>query len=121
MLLGPYDGTRLANLAAEVSLMNKNKNARGQQNQGQQGQGSKDRNWNDTSGSNTNREPAEDGRGQNTGNRGDSSGPEPETANEGERNSSGISNRGMNRSEEQADLPSRGSSDDEDWGNQSER
>ena len=73
--------------------MDKNKNARGQQNQGQQnqgqqGQGSKDRNWKDTSQSNTNRE-------------------------------SGIPNRGMDRGEEQ-DLPSRDSSD-EDWGDQSER
>ena len=107
--------------------MDKNKNARGQQNQGQQnqgqeGQGSKDRNWNDTSQSNTNREPAEGGRGQNTGNRGNPGGPERGTGNQGERNSSGISNRGMDRSEEQADLPSRGSSDeDEDWSDRSER
>jgi len=102
--------------------MDKNKNARGQQNQGQQGQGSKDRNWNDTSQSNTNREPAEGGRGQNTGNRGNPGGPERGTGSQGERNSSGISNRGMNRSEEQADLPSRGSSDeDEEWSDRSER
>jgi len=105
--------------------MDKNKNARGQrnqgqQNQGQQGQGSKDRNWNDTSQSNTNREPAEGGRGQDTGNRGNPSGPERGSGSQDEKNSSGISNRGMNKSEEQADLPSRGSSD-EDWGDQSER
>jgi hypothetical protein len=122
MLLGLCNGTGLANLAAEVSLMDKNKNARGQQNQGQQGQGSKDRNWNDTSQSNTNREPAEGGRGQNTGNRGNPGRPERGTGSQGERNSSGISNRGMDRSEEQADLPSRGSSDDdEDWSDRSER
>ena len=107
--------------------MDKNKNARGQQNQGQQnhgqqGQGSKDRNWKDTSQSNANREPAEDGRGQNTGNRGNPGGPERGTGNQGERNSSGISNRGMNRNEEQADLPIRGwSDDDEDWSDRSER
>lgn len=104
--------------------MDKNKSARGQQNQGQQnqgqqGQGSKDRNWNDTSQSNTNREPAEGARGQNTGNRGNP-GPERGTGNQGEKNSSGISNRGMDKSEEQADLPSRGSRG-EDWGDQSER
>ena len=103
--------------------MDKNKNAQGQQkqgqqNQGQQGQGSKDRNWNDTSPSNTNREPAESG-GQKSGNRGDM-GPERGTGTQGERNSSGISNRGMDKSKEQADLPSRGSSD-EDWSDQSER
>lgn len=104
--------------------MDKNKNAqgqqkKGQQNQGQQGQGSKDLNWNDTSQSNTNREPAESGRDQNSGNRGNTS-PERATGSQGERNSSGISNRGMDRSKEQADLPSRGSSD-EDWSDQSER
>ena len=105
--------------------MDKIKNARGQQKQGQQkqgqqGQGSKDRNWKDTSQSNPNREPTEGGRGQNTGSRGNPGGPERGTSNQGERNSSGISKRGMDRSGEQADLPSRGSSD-EDWGDQSER
>jgi hypothetical protein len=107
--------------------MDKNKNARGQQNQGQQNQGqldqgSKDRNWKDTSQANPTREPAEGGRGQNTGNRGNPGGPERGAGNQGERNSSGISNRGMDRSDEQADLPSRGSSDDdEDWSDRSER
>ncbi len=105
--------------------MDKDKNARGQQkqgqqNQGQQGHGSKDRNWNDTSQSNTNHEPAEGGRSQYTGNRSNPGGPERGTGSQGEGNSSGISNRGMDRDEEQADLPSRGSSD-EDWGEQSER
>jgi hypothetical protein len=93
--------------------MDKNKNAQGQQKQsqqkqGQQGQGSKDREWN------------ESGRDQNTGNRGNAGGPERGIGKQGEKNSSGISKRGMDRSEEQADLPSRGSSD-EDWGDQSER
>ena len=32
---------------------------------------------------------------------------------QGEKNSSGISNRGMSESDEQADLPSRGSSSDD--------
>ncbi len=104
--------------------MDKNKKAQGQkkqgqQNQGQQGQGSKDRNWNDTSQSNTNREPAESGRGQKSGNRGNT-GPERGTGTQSERNSSGISNRGMDKSKEQADLPSRSSSD-EDRSDQSER
>ena len=63
---------------------------------------------------------AEGGRGQNTGNRSNPSGPQRGTGSQGERNSSGISNRGMDRSEEQADLPSRGSSD-EDWDDKSER
>ena len=105
--------------------MDKNKKARGQQNQGQQNQGqqdqgSRDRNWNDMSQSNTNREPAEGGRSQNTGDRSNPSGPERGTGSQGERNSSGISKRGMDRSEEQADLPSGGSSD-EDWDDKSER
>ena len=47
-------------------------------------------------------------------------GQERGAGNQGERNSSGISNRGMDRSKEQADLPSRGSSE-EDWNDQSER
>jgi len=106
--------------------MDKHKNARGQQNQGQpnqaqKSQGSKDSNWNDTSQSNDNREPAEGEGGQNTGNRGNRGGPERGTGSHGERNASGISNRGMNRSEEQADLPSRGSNDEEDWEDRSER
>jgi hypothetical protein len=106
--------------------MDKNKNARGQQNQGQQsqgqqGQGSKDREWNDTSSqSNTNREPAEGRRGQNTGNRGNMGDQKRGTGSQGEQNSSGISNRGMNKSQEQMDLPSRGWSD-EDPSDQSER
>lgn len=33
------------------------------------------------------------------------------TGTQGEKNSSGLANRGMSESEEQADLPSRGSSD----------
>jgi len=39
---------------------------------------------------------------------------------QGEKNSSGISNRGMGESDEQADLPSRGSSSD-DSSDQAER
>ena len=39
---------------------------------------------------------------------------------QGEKNSSGISNRGMSESDEQADLPSRGSSS-HDSSDQSER
>jgi len=35
------------------------------------------------------------------------------TGSQGEKNRSGISNRGMSRDEEQLDLPSRGSSDDD--------
>jgi hypothetical protein len=110
--------------------MDQNKNAQGQQNQGQQkqgqqnpnqGQGSKDRNWNDTpSQPKSNREPAEGGRNQSAGNRGNMGGQERGTGSQGERNSSGISNRGMNRSEEQEDLPSRGSRD-QDSSDQSER
>jgi len=97
--------------------MDKNKNAQGQQKQGQQGQGGKDRNWNDTSQSTTDREPVEGGRGQHTGNRGAT---ERGAGSQGERNSSGISNRGMDRAEEQADLPSRGTGD-QDTNDQSER
>jgi len=47
-------------------------------------------------------------------------GQERGTGSHGEKNRSGISNRGMNPEEEQMDLPSRGSSDDESF-DQSER
>jgi hypothetical protein len=58
-------------------------------------------------------------------NRGNTGGQERGTGRQGEKNSSGISNRGMSDSEEQADLPSRGSSSspssDESSSDQSER
>ena len=47
-------------------------------------------------------------------------GQERGTGSQGEKNRSGISNRGMSPNEEQLDLPSRGSSDD-DTLDQSER
>ncbi len=92
--------------------MNQNKNTQGQQGQGQQNQGQQNQgqrqgsqgnqNWNDQSQSNTDRNPAEGPRDQTRG-----------TGRQGEKNSSGISNRGMSESDEQADLPSRGSSSDD--------
>ena len=86
--------------------MDKDKNTRTLQNQGQK----------------TKREPAEDvSRGQSTGNRAHTGGLERGSGSQDERTSSGISNRGMGRSEEQADLPSRGTSQEEDWDSQSER
>ena len=92
--------------------MDQNKNTQDQQGQnpkqGQQNQGQRQ-----GSQGNQNQKP-------NTGNRGNMGSQERGTGNEGERNSSDISNRGMDESEEQADLPSRGSSVDDDL-DQSER
>ncbi len=73
--------------------------------------------------------PSESGAEQEGGNRGgNSDNQERGTGSQGEKNSSGISNRGMSESEEQADLPSRGSSgrdfgdeDSRDQSRQSER
>jgi hypothetical protein len=71
---------------------------------------------------NTNRDPAEGAREQTRDE--DMGSQERGTGSQGEKNSSGISNRGMSESEEQADLPSRGSSSpssDDDSSGQSER
>jgi len=111
--------------------MDENKSTQGQQGQGQPDQGQQkqgqqqgssqgNQNWNDQP--KTNRDPAEGAREETRG-----------TGSQGEKNSSGISNRGMSESDEQADLPSRGSSsgsssgssdqssDSSDSSNQSER
>lgn len=90
--------------------MDQNKNTQGQQGQGQkQGQPNQGQ-----------RQGSQGNQNQNTGNRGNMGSQERGTGSQGERNSSGISNRGMNESEEQADLPSRGSIDEDEL-DQSER
>ena len=64
------------------------------------------------------------GPGDRKSSRNDSmEGQERGTGTQGERNSSGISNRGMSETEEQADLPDRGSRSDDsgDYSGQSER
>jgi hypothetical protein len=107
--------------------MDQNKNTQGQQgqqntgqqnnppNQGQQ-KGSRDKeNWNTQS--QPTRDQAEGSRDKPRSNMG--SQVERGTGGQGEKNRSGISNRGMSSDEEQLDVPSRGSSDDDDF--QSER
>jgi hypothetical protein len=85
----------------------------GQQGQGQQGQGqqqgSRDKEkWNTPS--QPTRDQAEGPRDKSRSNMGSQ---ERGTGGQGEKNRSGISNRGMSPEEEQLDLPSRGSSDDD--------
>ena len=79
-----------------------------QPNQGQQ-QGSRDKeNWNTQS--QPTRDQAAGSRDKSRSNMGSQ---ERGTGAQGEKSRSGISNRGMSREEEQLDLPSRGSSDDD--------
>ena len=88
--------------------MDQNKNTQGQQGQGQQ-QGSRtDENPNTQS--QPTRDPAEGSRDKSRSNMGSA---ERGTGSQSEKNRSGISNRGMSPDEEQLDLPSRGSSDDD--------
>ena len=110
--------------------MDQNKNAQGQQGQGQQRtgqqnpqknppnqgqqQGSRDDEQNTES--RPTRDQAEGSRDKSRSNMG---GQERGTGSQGEKNRSGISNRGMSQDEEQLDLPSRGSSEEDDF--QSER
>jgi len=92
--------------------MDQNKNA-----QGGQGQQQGSRNDEDM---NTESRPARDqAEGSRDKSRSNMGGQERGTGNQGEKNRSGISNRGMSQDEEQLDLPSRGSSEDDDF--QSER
>ena len=88
--------------------MDQNKNTQGQQGQDQQ-QGSRDDQNRNTESERT-RDQAEGSRDKSRSNMGRQ---ERGTGNQGEKNRSGISNRGMSRDEEQLDLPSRGSSDDD--------
>jgi hypothetical protein len=92
-------GIQIATVKRVVSLMDQNKNT--------QGEGPRDQT----------RASQNKSSGDNRGNMGN---PERSTGRQGEKNSSGISNRGMSESDEQADLPSRGSSSD-DSSDQSER
>ena len=120
--------------------MNQNKNTQGQPGQGNQGQPNQGQRQGSQGDQNFNRDQAEGSREQTrggqstgnqkpkpnpkpnpkTGNRGNMGGQERGTGSQGERNSSGISNRGMSESDEQADLPDRGSSDEDDF-DQSDR
>jgi hypothetical protein len=109
-------GISFATLVLEVSVMDQNKNTQGQQKgQGQQ-QGSRD-DQNRNTESHPTRDQAEGSRDKSRGNMGSQ---ERGTGNQGEKNRSGISNRGMSQDEEQLDLPPRGSSDDDSM-DQSER
>jgi len=105
--------------------MDQNKNTQGQRGQGQkQNQGQPNQGQRQGSQGNQDRDPAEGSREQTRGgqsssdddessdNRGNVAGQERGTGRQGEKNSSGISNRGMSEREEQADLPSRGWSDE---------
>ena len=94
--------------------MDQNKNTQGQPDQGQQKapRSNEDRNTE----SQPTRDQAEGSRDKSRSNIGSQ---ERGTGSQNEKNRSGISNRGMSADEEQLDLPSRGSSDDDDF--QSER
>jgi len=117
-------GISFATFALEVSLMDQNKNAQGQQHAGQQHtqnppnqghqQGSRDKE-NPNTQSQPTRDQAEGSRDKSRSNMGSQ---ERGTGSQGEKNRSGISNRGMRPDEEQFDLPRRGSSDND---SQSER
>jgi hypothetical protein len=92
--------------------MDQNKNTQGQQRQGQQDQnqqGSRTEEDRNTESQPT-RDQAEGSRDTSRTNMGSQ---ERGTGSHSEKNRSGISNRGMSRDEEQLDLPSRGSSDDD--------
>ncbi len=88
--------------------MDQNKNTQNQKGQGQQ-QGSHDRDDPNTQSKPT-RDQAEGSRDKSRSNMGSQ---ERGTGGQGEKNRSGISNRGMSADEEQLDLPRRGSSDDD--------
>ena len=98
--------------------MDQNKNAKTQPTQGHQGQQRTDRdqNWSGQA-PDKDRDQAEGSREQTGGGASDMGSQERGSGRQGERNrstddsrgSSGISNRGMSSSEEQEDLPSRGS------------
>ena len=91
--------------------MDQNKKMQGQQGQDQHpGQSQPSR---DQTQSQPTRDQAEGSRDKARSNMG---GQERGTGSHGEKNRSGISNRGMSADEEQLDLPSRGSSDDESFG-----
>ena len=95
--------------------MDQNKNTQGQQGHGQQqgSRGNEDRNQN------TESEPTRDqAEGSRDKSRSDMGSQQRGTGSQSEKNRSGISNRGLSRDEEQLDLPSRGSRDDD---SQSER
>jgi hypothetical protein len=88
--------------------MDQNNHTQGQKGQGQQ-QGSRNTEDPNTPSKPT-RDQAEGSRDKSRSNMGSQ---ERGTGGEGEKNRSGISNRGMSSDDEQLDLPSRGSSDDD--------
>src|SRR5262245_64512265 len=112
-------GIPFATFAVEVSLMDQNKN-QGQQGQGQPGQGQQHTGQQHTQNPQNPQNPPNPGQqqGSRDESRSNMGSQERGTGAQGEKNRSGISNRGMRREEEQLDLPSRGSSDDD---SQSER
>jgi hypothetical protein len=93
--------------------MDQNKNTQGQQDQGQQKGSRSDEDRN------TESQPTRDQPEALRDTRSNMGSQERGTGSQNEKNRSGISNRGMSSDEEQLDLPSRGSSDDDDF--QSER
>src|SRR5262252_1596147 len=100
--------------------MDQNKNTQGQQGRDQQqSQPTREQSQppREQTQSQPTRDQAEGSRDKAKSNMG---GQERGTGSQGEKNRSGISNRGMSPNEEQLDLPSRGSSDDDSL-DQSER
>jgi len=100
--------------------MDQNKNTQGQQGRDQQ-QSPPTREQSQPPREQTQSQPTRDqAQGSRDKAKSNMGGPERGTGSQGEKNRSGISNRGMSTNEEQLDLPSRGSSDD-DTLDQSER
>jgi hypothetical protein len=106
----------------EVSVMDQNKNTQGQQGRDQQPpQSQPTREQSQPPREQTQSQPKRDqAEGSRDKARSNIGGQERGTGGQGEKNRSGISNRGMSPNEEQLDLPSRGSSDDDSF-DQSER
>ena len=98
--------------------MDQNKKTQGQQHQSTQGQHGSRSNDNRNTESRPTRDPAEGSRDKAESNMGSQ---ERGKGSHGEKNRSGISNRGMSPGEEQMELPSRGSSSDDDSMDRSER
>ena len=92
--------------------MDQNKNTQGQQRQGQQEQNQQGSRT-DEDGNTEPRPTRDQAEGSRDTSRTNMGGQERDTGSHSEKNRSGISNRGMSRDEEQLDLPSRGSSDDD--------
>ena len=93
--------------------MDQNKNTQGQQGRDQQ-QSQPTREQSQPPREQTQSQPTRDqAQGSRDKAKSNMGGQERGTGSQGEKNRSGISNRGMSPNEEQLDLPSRGSSDDD--------